>query len=95
MTPAKASGGTERAWQQAIDHGFFIIWDLAMGGNYPDGISGTKTPTAATTSGGTLSADRVARWVRRPSSRSMPPTPRPGRRSPAAPPTCPSTRPPG
>ncbi|WP_327292998.1 discoidin domain-containing protein [Streptomyces sp. NBC_01198] len=58
-TVTEASVGVA-AWQQAIDHGFFIIWDLAMGGNYPDGISGTKTPTAATTSGGTLSADWVA-----------------------------------
>ena len=48
------------AWQAAIDHGFFIIWDLAIGGNYPDGIQGSTTPTAATTSGGTLSAAWVA-----------------------------------
>src|ERR1700742_1280162 len=48
------------AWQAAIDHGFFIIWDLAIGGNYPDGIQGSTTPTAATTSGGTLNAAWVA-----------------------------------
>ena len=38
-TITEASVGTA-AWQAAIDHGFFIIWDLAMGGNYPDGVSG-------------------------------------------------------
>ena len=35
-TITEASVGTA-AWQAAIDHGFFIIFDLAMGGNYPDG----------------------------------------------------------
>src|SRR6202034_3672727 len=49
-TITEASVGTA-AWQAAVDHGFFIIFDLAMGGNYPDGISGTPTPTSATTSG--------------------------------------------
>ena len=58
-TITEASVGTA-AWQTAIDHGFFIIWDLAMGGNYPDGISGTTTPTAATTSGAFMSAAYVA-----------------------------------
>ncbi|ACU72977.1 coagulation factor 5/8 type domain protein [Catenulispora acidiphila DSM 44928] len=58
-TITEASVGTA-AWQAAIDHGFFIIWDLAMGGNYPDGVSGTTTPTAATTSGASLSAAWVA-----------------------------------
>jgi hypothetical protein len=58
-TITEASVGTA-AWQAAIDHGFFIIWDLAMGGNYPDGISGTTTPTASTTSGAFMSAAYVA-----------------------------------
>jgi hypothetical protein len=58
-TITEASVGTA-AWQAAIDHGFFIIWDLAMGGNYPDGVSGTTTPTSATTSGALMSAAYVA-----------------------------------
>jgi hypothetical protein len=58
-TITEASVGTA-AWQSAIDHGFFIIWDLAMGGNYPDGVSGTTTPTSATTSGASMSAAYVA-----------------------------------
>ncbi|GAA2014460.1 hypothetical protein GCM10009839_06730 [Catenulispora yoronensis] len=58
-TITEASVGTA-AWQAAIDHGFFIIWDLAMGGNYPDGVSGVTTPTSATTSGASLSAAYVA-----------------------------------
>ena len=58
-TITEASVGTA-AWQAAIDHGFFIIWDLAMGGNYPDGIYGSTTPTAATTSGASMSVAYVA-----------------------------------
>ncbi|QMU77100.1 family 16 glycosylhydrolase [Streptacidiphilus sp. PB12-B1b] len=58
-TVTEASVGTT-AWQQAIDHGFFIIWDLAMGGNYPDGVYGSTTPTAATSSGASMSVAYVA-----------------------------------
>jgi hypothetical protein len=55
----EASVGTT-AWQQAIDHGFFIIFDLAMGGNYPNGICNCTTPTSATTSGASMSVGYVA-----------------------------------
>jgi riboflavin synthase alpha subunit len=58
-TITEASVGTS-AWQQAIDHGFFIIFDLAMGGNYPDPLCGCTSPTSATTSGGAMSVGYVA-----------------------------------
>ena len=58
-TITEASVGTT-AWQEAVDHGFFIIWDLAMGGNYPDGVYGSTTPTAATSSGASMSVAYVA-----------------------------------
>jgi hypothetical protein len=58
-TITEASVGTT-AWQEAIDHGFFIIFDLAMGGNYPDGTYGSTTPTSATTSGASMSVNYVA-----------------------------------
>ncbi|HEY0808313.1 MAG TPA: discoidin domain-containing protein, partial [Pseudonocardiaceae bacterium] len=58
-TITEASVGTA-AWQAAIDHGFFILWDLAMGGNYPNGICNCTTPTSATTSGASISAAYVA-----------------------------------
>ena len=48
------------AWHEAIDHGFFIILDLAMGGNYPDPLCDCTAPTAATTSGGSMSVKYVA-----------------------------------
>ena len=48
------------AWHEAIDHGFFIIFDLAMGGNYPGGECNCATPTAATSSGASMSVKYVA-----------------------------------
>src|SRR5260370_12181854 len=36
------------------------MWDLAMGGNYPNGICNCTTPTSATTSGASISAAYVA-----------------------------------
>jgi hypothetical protein len=58
-TITEASVGTT-AWEDAIDHGFYIIFDLAMGGNYPDGICDCTAPSSATTSGGTMSIQYVA-----------------------------------
>jgi hypothetical protein len=58
-TITEASVGTA-AWQAAIDHGFFIIFDLAMGGNYPNGICNCTSPTSATTSGASMSVGYVA-----------------------------------
>ncbi|MBR7828726.1 carbohydrate-binding protein [Actinospica sp. MGRD01-02] len=58
-TITEASVGTT-AWQEAVDHGFFIIFDLAMGGNYPNGVYGSTTPTSATTSGAAMSVGYVA-----------------------------------
>jgi hypothetical protein len=47
-------------WQAAVDHGFFIILDLAVGGAYPNAICGCTSPTSATTSGGSMSVGYVA-----------------------------------
>jgi hypothetical protein len=58
-TITEASVGTT-AWQEAIDHGFFIIFDLAMGGNYPNGICGCTSPTSSTSSGASMSVAYVA-----------------------------------
>ena len=58
-TITEAHVGTT-AWHEAIDHGFFIIFDLAMGGRYPDAVCGCTTPTSATTSGASMSVSYVA-----------------------------------
>ena len=49
-------------WQAAFDHNLSIIFDLAMGGGYPNGQCGCTTPTGATTSGGTMSVAYVAAY---------------------------------
>jgi beta-glucanase (GH16 family) len=48
------------AWKKAIDHGFFILIDLAMGGTYPNVICQCTTPRAATTSGASMKLGYVA-----------------------------------
>src|SRR6266446_2225796 len=47
-------------WRQAVDHGFFLILDVAMGGSYPYNTCGCTTPTASTTSGAAMSVGYVA-----------------------------------
>jgi hypothetical protein len=42
-------------WQAAVDHGVFLVLDLAIGGSYPNTVCTCTSPTAATSSGGTLS----------------------------------------
>jgi hypothetical protein len=49
-------------WQAAFDHNLSIIFDLAMGGGYPNGVCGCTTPTGSTTSGGTMSVAYVAAY---------------------------------
>ena len=34
------------AWQAAVDHGFFLILDVAIGGGYPNGVCGWHQPLA-------------------------------------------------
>jgi beta-glucanase (GH16 family) len=46
-TVTEAHTGTS-VWQQAIDHGFFMILDLAVGGDYPSGMCHCTTPNAKT-----------------------------------------------
>jgi beta-glucanase (GH16 family) len=53
-------------WANAVDHPFFIIYDLAMGGGFPDAFGGG--PNASTVSGGKLIIDSVAVYNKGPSS---------------------------
>jgi hypothetical protein len=64
-------------WQAAIDHNFSIIFDLAMGGGYPNGVCGCGTPTSATSSGATMSVAYVAAYESTGSTTSPTPTPTP------------------
>jgi hypothetical protein len=47
-------------WQAAVDHGFFLILDLAIGGSYPDVVCGCTAPSASTSSGAAMSVGYVA-----------------------------------
>jgi beta-glucanase (GH16 family) len=51
-------------WANAVDHPFFIIYDLAMGGGFPDAFGGG--PNAATVSGGQMNIDWVAVYNKAP-----------------------------
>lgn len=47
-------------WEAAVDHGFFIILDVAMGGGYPNGVCGCTSPSSSTSSGAAMSVGYVA-----------------------------------
>jgi hypothetical protein len=49
-------------WQQAYDHNLDIIFDLAMGGAFPNGVCGCNSPNGSTSSGGTMSVAYVAAY---------------------------------
>jgi beta-glucanase (GH16 family) len=53
-----------QVWAAAVDHSFSIIFDLAIGGSYPDNRCGCTTPTPQTTSGGTMSVRYVGVYTR-------------------------------
>ena len=52
------------AWKAAVDHGFFLILDVAVGGAFPDAICGCTTPAASITSGAAMGVQYVTVSVR-------------------------------
>jgi hypothetical protein len=58
-TVTEAQIGTS-TWQAAVDHGFFILLDVAIGGGFPNGVCNCTTPTSATSSGAAMSVGYVA-----------------------------------
>jgi Carbohydrate binding module (family 6)/F5/8 type C domain/Glycosyl hydrolases family 16 len=57
VTSAQMDAAT---WAAATNHGFFIILNLAMGGEFPAALGGG--PTSATASGKSMLVDYVAVW---------------------------------
>ncbi|MHA6764023.1 ricin-type beta-trefoil lectin domain protein [Streptacidiphilus sp. PAMC 29251] len=51
-------------WANAVDHPFFIIFDLAMGGGFPNAFGGG--PNGSTVSGGQMNIDYVAVYNKAP-----------------------------
>jgi beta-glucanase (GH16 family) len=49
-------------WKQAYDHNLDIIFDLAMGGAYPNGVCGCTSPSGSTSSGATMNVAYVAAY---------------------------------
>ena len=58
-TVTEAQIGTA-TWQAAVDHGFFLILDVAIGGGFPNGVCNCSSPVSATSSGAAMSVGYVA-----------------------------------
>jgi beta-glucanase (GH16 family) len=59
---SEAAVGTA-TWTAAVDHGFSIILDVAMGGSYPDAVCQCVSPNAQTSSGATMTVRQLAVYV--------------------------------
>ncbi|HEY9240633.1 MAG TPA: carbohydrate-binding protein [Streptosporangiaceae bacterium] len=62
-------------WQAAVDHGFFLILDLAIGGGYPNGVCGCTSPSSSTSSGAAMSVGYVAVYTTTGATASASPSP--------------------
>ncbi len=60
----KASQVDATTWADAVDHPFFIIFDLAIGGGFPNAFGGG--PNSSTASGGAMNVDWVAVYNKAP-----------------------------
>ena len=76
FTATESQVGTA-TWQAAVDHGFFLILDLAIGGGYPNGVCGCTSPSASTSSGAAMSVGYVAVYQTSGATPSPSPSPAP------------------
>ncbi len=76
-------------WTNAVDHGFFVILDVAIGGAFPNAICGCASPSASTSSGAGMTVDYVAVYQTNTGTTPPPTTPPPTTPPPTAPPTTP------
>jgi beta-glucanase (GH16 family) len=56
----------QATWDAAVHHGYSIIFDLAIGGGFPDGVCQCTSPSDQTTSGGTMKVRYVSVYDRVP-----------------------------
>ena len=61
-------------WVAAVDHGFFMILDVAIGGSYPNKVCGCTSPGAGISSGAGMSVDYVAAYETTGGGTTPPPT---------------------
>jgi hypothetical protein len=73
-TATESQVGTA-TWQAAVDHGFFLILDVAIGGGYPNGVCGCTSPSSSTSSGAAMSVGYVAVYSTTGASASPSPSP--------------------
>lgn len=52
-------------WHAAVDHGFFLIIDVAIGGSYPNAICNCTAPSSSTTSAAPMRIAYVAVYTRK------------------------------
>jgi beta-glucanase (GH16 family) len=53
-----------RIWKAAVDHGFFLILDVAIGGGYRNHVCGCTTPAASTSTAAAMRVRYIAVYVR-------------------------------
>lgn len=53
------SGMDATTWANAVDHGFFIILNVAMGGAFPNAVCGCTSPSSSTAAGYGMHVDYV------------------------------------
>jgi hypothetical protein len=87
FTATESQVGTA-TWQAAVDHGFFLILDLAIGGGFPNALCGCTSPSASTSSGAAMSVGYVAVYQTNGSTPSPSPSPSP---TPTGPKQCTTT----
>ncbi|MGW5715394.1 glycoside hydrolase family 16 protein [Amycolatopsis sp. NPDC003865] len=51
---------SDATWKAAVDHGFFVIFDVAIGGSYPNKVCGCTSPGADITPGAEMSIDSLS-----------------------------------
>jgi beta-glucanase (GH16 family) len=51
---------SDATWKAAVDHGFFAIFDVAIGGSYPNKVCGCTSPSADITPGAEMSIDSLS-----------------------------------
>ncbi len=73
-TVTESQVGTS-TWQAAVDHGFFLILDVAIGGGYPNGVCGCTSPSSSTSSGAAMGVGYVAVYTTTGASASPSPSP--------------------
>ncbi|MCT2588974.1 family 16 glycosylhydrolase [Streptomyces sp. N2-109] len=56
----RSSDMDAQTWANATNHGHFLLLNLAMGGAFPDGVAGHRTPTDTTRPGASMLVDNVA-----------------------------------